>query len=176
MQVHTIGTAYSRNCISVYTNLVTKSQSHTKSHDFYEKHEVFHWIRSVVVLRILWRVCGCFDMKLKGKQKKNFRTVYNLLSYRNTALSSDIVLKLILWLDQSSIDAACCSHFTPATKCWAVWKCSWLRTSEFAISAGLFFQEVTIFLRSFAQQLKTTLLDSPHGSSVVSLQLESLTL
>lgn len=44
-------------------------------------------------------------MKLKGKQKKNFRTVYNLLSYRNTALSSDIVLKLILRLDQSSIES-----------------------------------------------------------------------
>ena len=105
MQVRTTGTAYSRNCISVYTNLVTKSQSHTKSHDFYTK-QVFHWMRSVVVMRILWRVCGCFDMKLRGKQRKNFRTVYNLLSHRNTALSSDIVLKLILWLDQSFIDGS----------------------------------------------------------------------
>lgn len=45
-------------------------------------------------------------MKLRGKRKKNFRTVYNLLGYRNTAISSDIVLKLILRLDQSSIDGS----------------------------------------------------------------------
>ena len=88
-----------RNCVAAYTNLVTKSQRHAKSHDF------FHWKKSVerCVKNIL---CSCFDMKSRGKRRKTLghSTTY-LATEIQHFLQTFVILKLFLPVNGFSI---CC--------------------------------------------------------------------
>ena len=77
-----------RTCITVYPNTLTKSQRDAKITLFLRKKKrIKKW--RVVVLRILWRFCGCLKKHSTGKHEENLRTVYNLFDHSNIALSSD---------------------------------------------------------------------------------------
>ena len=59
-----------------------------RNHKGMQNHGISKKKPIAVVLRLSWRVCGCFE-NTAGKQKKNLRTVYNLFGPWNTALWSD---------------------------------------------------------------------------------------
>ena len=80
-----------RTCITAYPNMVMKSQRYAKSREK-EKNEK-KW--RVVVLRILWHFCGCFEKHAMGKHKENLKIWHFLQTF--------IIFELFLPLDWSSI-------------------------------------------------------------------------
>ena len=80
-----------RTCITAYPNMVMKSRRYAKSREK-EKNEK-KW--RVVVLRILWHFCGCFEKHSMGKHKENLKIWHFLQTF--------IIFELFLPLDWSSI-------------------------------------------------------------------------
>ena len=123
---------------------MTKSQRDAKITLFLRKKKrIKKWW--VVVLRILWRFCGCFKKHSTGKHKENLRTVYNLFDHSNIALSWDFHhLKSLLatrsvlhlfWRWQPVAHAP--FHASSHEMLLCVKAYSWPRTSGTAIWASL---------------------------------------
>ena len=175
MQVHTIGTAYRNELhFGVYKlgNEITKSHKIT----WFLRKTSFSLNAKCCCVKNFVTCLWMFWHEIEGKTEEKLSDSLQLIEPPKYSTFFGHCLKTHIATGSVFHRWQPVAHASYQPQNAAVWKCSRPRTSEFAISAGIFSQEFAIFLRSFAQQLKTTLLDSPHGSSVVSLQLESLTL